>query len=162
QTDGETVMQLCVRTCVARNVRLEDHTDLTADRLAEDARRNDAAAQRELLEVYGLFASEYDYRAVDGAILPLGGVAVGVGRTTGRPGLHSYGAIQALERLLDVVRDDGFVLASDYGPTQLTAGDDFEHQRFSLATFVGVNFGQLKAYFGAGRCEYVEPDEGEP
>jgi tetratricopeptide (TPR) repeat protein len=35
---------------------------------------------------------------------------------------------------------------------------DFEHQRFSLATAVGVNFPLLRAYFGdAKRCRYVEP-----
>jgi hypothetical protein len=50
------VKQLCVRTCVARNIRLEDHTDLTADNLAQRAKTNDVAAQRDLLEVYGLFA----------------------------------------------------------------------------------------------------------
>ncbi len=32
------------------------------------------------------------------------------------------------------------------------------HQRFSLATFVGVNFPLLREYFGEGkRCRYVEP-----
>ena len=30
------VKQLCVRTCVARNVNLEDYTDLTADALAKN------------------------------------------------------------------------------------------------------------------------------
>ena len=36
--------------------------------------------------------------------------------------------------------------------------DEIEHQRFSLATFVGVNFPLLKAYFGKGnRCQFVEP-----
>ncbi len=160
QVEGEAVKQLYVRTCVARNVRLEDHTDLTAERLAEDGQCNDAAAQRELLEVYGLFAVDYDYRLVDVATLPLGEFAVELGRTAGKPLLHSYGAMQALERLLALVHEDGFILASDYGPAQVAGEAEFEHQRFSHATFVGVNFGQLKAYFGAGRCDYVEPDEG--
>jgi tetratricopeptide (TPR) repeat protein len=40
----------------------------------------------------------------------------------------------------------------------VTSRDEFEHQRFSLATFVGVNFSLLKAFFeGGGRCEYLEP-----
>ncbi len=52
--------------------------------------------------------------------------------------------------------EEGFV--NDYGPTQSSEADEFEHQRFSLATFVGVNFAQLRAYFGEGkRCQYVEP-----
>jgi tetratricopeptide (TPR) repeat protein len=41
---------------------------------------------------------------------------------------------------------------------QVTGKDEFEHQRFSLATFVGVNFRLLKAYFGDGnRCKYLDP-----
>jgi tetratricopeptide (TPR) repeat protein len=157
------VKELCVRTCVARNVRLEDHTDLTLDALAQRAKTSDAAAQRDLLEVYGLFASEYDYRPVDPKALPYGEFALEFGRTKTTKLLHSYGAIQALERLLELVHHDGFILANDYGQTQVTARDEFEHQRFSLATFVGVNFSLLKAYFeDGGRCQYVKPfSEGE-
>jgi tetratricopeptide (TPR) repeat protein len=155
---GESVKQLCVRTCVARNVKLADYTDLTAEALAQRAKKNDATAQRELLEVYGLFASEYDYRPVDVATLPLGPFALEWGRTRTQKLLHSYGAIQSLERLLPLVHEDGFILANDYGQTQVTARDEFEHQRFSLATFVGVNFSLLKAYFAeGGRCQYLEP-----
>src|SRR5262249_21952747 len=107
------------RTCVARNVKLEDHSDLTAEALAERAKANDAAAQRDLLEVYGFFASEYDYRPVDVQTLPLGEFAWQFGRTKTRRLLPSYGAIQSLERLLELVGEDGFILANDYGQTQL-------------------------------------------
>ncbi len=110
-----------------------------------------------MLEVYGLFASEYDYRPVDAKTLPLGEFASEFARKNTKRLLHSYGAIQSLERLLELVHADGFILANDYGPTQATAGDEFEHQRFSLATFVGVNFSLLKAYFGDGRCQNVQP-----
>src|SRR5262249_33540398 len=154
----EPVKQLCVRTCVARNVKLEDYTDLTAEALADRAKTGDAAAQRDLLEVYGFFASEYDYRPVDIQSLPHGAFALEFGRTRTKKLLPSYGAIQSLERLLELVREDGFILANDYGQTQLTGQDEFEHQRFSLATFVGVNFRLLRAYFGEGnRCQYLEP-----
>src|SRR5207237_9664730 len=108
--------------------------------------------------VYGLFASEYDFRPVDVNTLPYGAFALEWGRTRTKKLLHSYGAIQCLERLLALVHADGFILANDYGQTQVTAHDEFEHQRFSLATFVGVNFSLLKAYFGAGeRGHYLEP-----
>jgi len=156
--ENDQVKQLYVRTCVARNVRLEDYTDWTAEALAQRAKINDAAAQRELLEVYGLFASEYDYRPVNVKTLPHGEFALQFGRTKTKKLLHNYGAIQALDQLLEMVHDDGFILANDYGQTQVTAKDEFEHQRFSLATFVGVNFSLLKAYFGdGGRCQYLEP-----
>jgi tetratricopeptide (TPR) repeat protein len=159
-TENDTIKQLCVRTCVARNVRLEDYTDLTAESLSQRAKDNDPKSQRELLEVYGLFASEYDYRSVDIKTLPYGEFALEFGRTKTKKLLHNYGAIQSLERLLDLIHDEGFILANDYGQTQVTSKDEFEHQRFSLATFVGVNFSLLKAYFGKGddsRCQYLEP-----
>src|SRR5262249_47387241 len=114
------------------------------------------------LEVYGLFASEYDYRPVDLAALPYGAFATEYARRTSRRLLHSWGAIQSLERLLELVDERGFVLANDYGQTQVTREDEFEHQRFSLATFVGVNFPQLKAYFGeSGLGDFLEPS-GDP
>jgi tetratricopeptide (TPR) repeat protein len=156
--EGDAVQQLCVRTCVARNVRLADHTDLTLPMLQERARSSDPEAKRELLEVYGLFASEYDYRSVDPKTLPKGEFALEYGRPLTHRLLHSYGAIQSLEKLLDLVDDRGFILVNDYGPTQTSREDEFEHQRFSLATFVGVNFPQLRAYFhDGGRCQVVEP-----
>jgi tetratricopeptide (TPR) repeat protein len=158
EIDGERVRQLCVRICVARTVRLQDFTDLTAKQLAERARRADPAARRDLLEVYGLFASEYDYRPVDIKSLPYGEFALDFGRKTSSRLLHNHGAIQSLERLLGLLDDRGFILINDYGQTQRTREEEFEHQRFSLATAVGLNFPLLKAYFGeAGRCQYLEP-----
>ena len=65
ELEGDKVRQLCVRTCVARNVNLKDRTDMTLNMLQERAASKDPAARQELLEVYGLFASEYDYRPVD-------------------------------------------------------------------------------------------------
>ncbi len=160
--EGAQPRQLCVRTCVARNVRLEDFTDLTAAQLADRAKKGGAEAEGDLLEVYGLFASEYDYRPVDVASLPHGKFALDHARGHSRRLLHSYGAIQSLERLLELVQDRGFILVNDYGQTQTTREDEFEHQRFSLATFVGVNFPLLHAFFAdGGRCQFLEPSGDE-
>ena len=51
---------------------------------------------------------------------------------------------------------------NDYGQTREVSTTEFEHQRFSLATFVGVNFPLLGRYF-AGREDlcWEEPEEGE-
>src|SRR5439155_2254005 len=65
----EGAQQLYVRTCLARNVRLEDFSDMTVEQLRQRAKSTDSRAKQELLEVYGLFASEYDYRPVDIASL---------------------------------------------------------------------------------------------
>jgi tetratricopeptide (TPR) repeat protein len=159
---GDEIKQLCVRTCVARNVKLEDFTELSAKALAERAKTGDAAAKRDLLEVYGLFASEYDYRPVDLKTLPLSDFALEFGRPRTKRLLHSYGAIQSLERLLELVHEQGFILVNDYGQTQSQLDEEFEHQRFSLATFVGVNFPELRTYFGEKKQHrWVEPFGGE-
>ncbi len=156
--DGEDVRQLCVRTCVARNVKLADYTDMPLNLLQDKAKSTHPGDRQELLEVYGLFASEYDYRPVDVASLPHGPFALEHGRRITKRLLHSYGAIQSLERLLEMIPADGFILANDYGQTQTSRDDEFEHQRFSLATFVGVNFPLLKTFFADGcRCQVVEP-----
>jgi tetratricopeptide (TPR) repeat protein len=156
--EGEVVKQLCVRTCVARNVRLADYTDLTPAQLRQRAEAAEGRARDELLEVYGLFASEYDYRPVMASSVPYGEFAVEYGRKRTKRLLHSYGAIQCLEKLLGMLADGGFILVNDYGPTQTSRDDEFEHQRFSLATFVGVNFPLLREYFGEQkRCVYLEP-----
>lgn len=147
EVNGDKVKQLCVRTCVARNINLKEHTDLTIKQLQERAKSNDPQAKKELLAVYRLFASEYDYRPVDPRKLPLSEFVMDFAQRGSKRILHSYGAIQALERLLDLVADDGFILVNDYGQTQIKREDEFEHQRFSLATFVGVNFPLLREYF---------------
>ncbi len=166
--DGDAVRQLCVRTCVARKVRLADYTDLTADQLRQRAQSSDPRARDELLEVYGLFASEYDYQAVrDGAPLApradSDGTGIGQAKSargaSGAPWpappyfdfaveyargwtkrlLHSYGAIACLEKLLGMLAPGGFILVNDYGPTQTSGDDEFEHPRFSRRFFSYVS-----------------------
>src|SRR5438105_6817862 len=90
--------------------------------------------------------------------MPYSEFAIDLGRMLTKRLLHSYGAIQCLEKLLSLLTDGGFILVNDYGQTQITRDDEFEHQRFSLATFVGVNFSLLRVYFGERkRCDYIEP-----
>jgi len=108
-TDAQ-IKQVCVRTCLARNVKLDDFTELSVEALAERARSTDPAARQDLLEVYGLFASEYDYRPVDLRTLPHSDFAAAFARNRTRRVLHSYGAIQSLESLLELVQ--GFILAN--------------------------------------------------
>ena len=107
-----------MRTCLARNVRVEDYTDLKVESLEKRSRTNDPTVKRDLLEIYGLFASEYDYRPLDIKTLPHGEFALRFGKGKTNRLLHSYGAIQSLERLLELVKDGGFILMNDYGQTQ--------------------------------------------
>src|SRR5258708_3608338 len=149
QWEGEQVRELHVRTCVGRIVTLADYPDLTPPQLRERGKSADPRAREELLEVYGLFASEYDYRPVDPNKLPYGRAALELFRPLTKRLLHSYGAIQCLEKLLSLLAEGGFILVNDYGQTQMTRDDEFEHQRFSLSAFVGVNFSLLRRYFSS-------------
>ncbi len=158
QFEQDQVKQLCVRTCVARNVKLADFTDMSIEQLQVKAKSSSQRDKDELLEVYGLFASEYDYQPVDVKTIPYGEFGYEYGRRSTKRLLLNHGAIQSLERLLGMVQEGGFILINDYGQTQITFDDEFEHQRFSLATAVGLNFPLLKAYFTDGpKCEWVEP-----
>jgi tetratricopeptide (TPR) repeat protein len=80
--------------------------------------------------------------------VPYGETAVQFARSSGQ-GLvvHNYGAIQALERLLPLVRETGFILINDYGQVAPETAGDFQHQRYSQSTFIGINFPFLKACF---------------
>jgi len=158
ELEGDEVRQLCVRICVARNIPLSDHTDMTIGMLQERAKSKDAKARQELLEVYRLFASEYDYRPVDPANLPYGTFAVEYARGVAKQVLLNYGALQSLEKLLSVLHDHGVILMNEYGQTQVSRDDDFQHQRFSLTTAVGLNFPLLKAFFTRTKeFKWVEP-----
>lgn len=158
----ERVRQLCVRTCVSRNIRLSDFTDLSIEQLRERAESTNPKARQELLEVYGLFASEYDYRPVDVKTILYGEFAHQYGRTRSKRLLANFGAMECLSRLLEFVADDGFILMNEYGHSQIGRDDEFEHQRFSYATAVGLNFPLLRAYFAdSQKHQWLEPSGDE-
>jgi tetratricopeptide (TPR) repeat protein len=157
---GDEVQQLCVRTCLARGVKLSDYTPFTAEDLARKAASSDPRDHRDLLPLFGLFTSEYDYQPVDVARLAYGAAAVHFARSHAGSGLHSYGAIQSLERLLGLFHERGFILINDYGSPGATNVEEFEPQRYTGSTFVAVNFALLKSYFAdTGPYHWVEPAE---
>jgi tetratricopeptide (TPR) repeat protein len=162
RVEGEAVTQLHVRSCIARSADLRGYTDLTPEELGRlaDAPEPVFGALR---RVASLLASEYAYRPVNPRDVPLGEFAVQFARSTGQ-GLvvHNYGAVQALERLLGLLNDTGFILVNDYGQVRVGGADDFQHQRYSQSTFVGVSFPLLKSYFaGKDSVLWVEPVEAD-
>jgi tetratricopeptide (TPR) repeat protein len=158
---GAAPRQLAVRTRLSRGVELRHHTSASAGELAQWAASANLAQRRRLLDLYTLLAVDYGYLPVELDRVPHGDFAARAANRGGcRTLLHSYGAIDCLERLLGLVMDDGFILMNDYGPTKLADADDFQHQRYSGSTFVGTNFALLRDYFDEtqGHC-WVEPDE---
>jgi tetratricopeptide (TPR) repeat protein len=161
--EGQEFRELWVRSCLARGADLRAYTDLTLDDLVRIAQGTDAQSSKELREVYGLLSAEYEYRPVNPADLPYGDTAVRFARATAaRLVVHNHGAIQALERLRGLVRDTGFILINDYGSMRAEGADEFQHQRYSHSTFVGINFPLLKAHFTqVAENSWVEPSEDE-
>jgi tetratricopeptide (TPR) repeat protein len=161
--EGEQVQQLHVRTCLPRGADWRPLLDAREDELRQLGESPDAKLRNELLAVYPHLVAEYQYRPASAAELPYAAFALEQARQAGgRPVLHSHGALRCLESLLGLLAEGGFVLVNDYGQTKEVAAEEFEHQRFSLATFVGVNFPLLGAYFsGKPDRRWVEPDEGD-
>jgi tetratricopeptide (TPR) repeat protein len=161
--EGEEVQQLCVRTCLARGVTLGDHTDAGVEDLARWAKSSDPGEQAEFLALFSLFASDYTYCPVALADIPHGDFATRFARQAGhRSILHNFGALQCLERLLGLVREGGFILINDYGNIEVAGAEEFQHQRFSQSTSVGINFPLLEAYFqGAAHAHWLKPEEGD-
>ncbi len=152
------VRQLYVRTCLARGVKLEEFTDLTVEELGQYAASDDIVKQREVLKIFGLLASEYEYRCADVGQIAYGEFAVEFARARSDQIVLNHGAIQCLERLLDRIDEEGFVLINDYGHTKFARRDEYEHQRFSHTTAMGVFFPLLHAYFAeAKRCRWFQP-----
>jgi tetratricopeptide (TPR) repeat protein len=162
EADDQEVRHLCVRTCLARGVQLGEFTNLTREDLARRAQSSDPNDKRDLMKVFGLFTTEYDYRGTDVARLPYGEFAAQFARSRRGSVLHNWGALQCLERLLALTHPQGFILFNDYGSPENAATSEFEHQRFAGATCVGINLGLLKAYFAdGGRCQWVQPTEDD-
>jgi tetratricopeptide (TPR) repeat protein len=95
--------------------------------------------------------------------LPHGEFAARFARSTSQRSIvHNYGAIQALERLLGLLHEPGFILINDYGASRPESADDFQHQRYSQSTFIGINFPLLQSYFtDTTPTQWVEPPEGD-
>jgi tetratricopeptide (TPR) repeat protein len=155
------IAQLFVRTCLARGVDLAQHTKMSAEELSEIARSTDPKVKRELQEVYSLFASEYDYQPAEPGSVPFDNIAQQFALFSNSSYVwHSYGAMQSLERLLTLICDDGFILLNEYGHTDPSVAQDFEHQRFSQSTSIGLNFPELKWFFTEFmKCRWEEPEE---
>ncbi|VTR91661.1 tetratricopeptide repeat protein : Uncharacterized protein OS=Delftia acidovorans CCUG 274B GN=HMPREF9701_05386 PE=4 SV=1: TPR_16 [Gemmata massiliana] len=162
--------QLCVRTCLARGVDLREYTEYTCTDLVHLAGSANPAERESLLDLFGLFASEYDYRPVRCEDLPYSALIADA--VPNREGLmvHCYGAIASLEKILALLHARGIILVNDYpGLEGFESGAQFEHQRYGNGVFVGINFDLLKRYFTDWSCaagseflgsvDWVEPEQ---
>jgi tetratricopeptide (TPR) repeat protein len=157
--EGGDFRQLHARTTLPACADWKALTRASRAELLQLANSPDDASRHELLAVYPLVTAEYEYRPVLPGQVPIADfVLPEVRLAEGKPVLHNHGALASLEALLGVLHEDGLILINDYGQTKEVTAEDFEHQRFSLATFVGINFPLLGRYFSAdGRACWREP-----
>jgi tetratricopeptide (TPR) repeat protein len=155
------LFQLCVRTCLARGIDLREYTNDSSEDLARLAASDNPDDRSRLLNVFGLFTTEYDYRAIQPERIPYGSfIRDFIGRQPATV-VHSHGAIACLERLLDLLGPRGFILINDYGSSEPATQYEFEHQRYTGSTFVGVNFALLGQFFAkAGNEDKDRHEEG--
>jgi hypothetical protein len=159
------VSEIYVRTCLARGVDLREHSHLCLEDICLRAASRGIDAQRDLIDLYPLFAIEYEFRPVDVERIPYGRFAVKYANDHGQRFLvHNYGAFRCLEGCLKVLADGGFILINDYPINQAkTSADECMYQKFAGSTAIGLNFPLLRAYFEAVYgVEWVEPAEDDP
>jgi tetratricopeptide (TPR) repeat protein len=161
QIDDDGIRQLYIRTYLARGVELQAHTHLGIEEIARLADADDPQSLDALAPLYGFFASEYDYRPVDAASLPFGEAAVELARGKVRYTLHNYGALRCLSRLMDLLRDDGFILVNDYGLAIMEDTEEpYRPQRFSDSSAVWLNFALISECLKQGGMpEWIAPDQ---
>lgn len=156
------VRELFVRTCLARHIDMKRQLGPDLAQIARKASSVNANERRELADLYEMFHAEYDYLPAAVNDLPYAQFAVDFARTKAfsKRILLNYGAIQCLEGLLDLVQNSGFILINDYEYKPQTGLAEFQHQVFSNAAFVGVNFSLIRAFFDSTGYSWVQPTNG--
>jgi len=156
--DGQ-VKQLYVATYLARGVKLDEHTDLTAEEIAVCASSDNVEERRRLIDLYPLFALEYEYRTETTTRFPFVDLIPGYVAYADRHFVHNYGAMTCLEQLTELLHKNGFMIINDYGQTNpKESAEGVTHQKFSGSSAIGLNFSLLKAFCESRCLQWVEPD----
>lgn len=158
--DG-TVEQLCLRTHLTDDPGLlKLYSSPPLDDLRALAQSPGAEALASLIPLSSLFECELAFRADEAASLPYLEWAVGP-TPDGQHVTLNVGALGCLDRCLERVAPDGFVLLSDYGAVRDDAPADLKvAQRFGVTTAIGLNFPVIERYV-ASRGAHVRKAPGD-
>ena len=142
--------QLCFRTHLNDDPGLlKLYAAPSLDELRTLAQSTDTGTFAKLIPFSSLFDSELAFRTDGAAALPYIDRALG----TAPDGQHvtlNFGALHCLDRCLERIATDGFVLLSDYGPVRDDAPADLKiAQRFGITTAVGLNFPVIERYLAS-------------
>lgn len=154
------VEQLCVRARLAHNTILRDFSPRSIEQLrllAEDGSETDIL---ELSDIADVLVAEFQFDSKEIDAIPdldLNGVVEGQSQ------VNSFGALALLRRLGSRLHEHGCMIVNDYGTEFEDSGQDFEHQRYSGATFVGVHFQTLgKQLEDSSELAMIAPVKGVP
>lgn len=144
--DGQ-IHQLYAQTSIAGHNRWRPFLNVSEEELLFLARSTSLEERCQLMPIANLLLSEYRYQPVQTEAVPYARFVRDVVQdAAGRPVLVNHGAMQSLEALLALVKEDGFILVNDYGQTNGIVCEDFEHQRYSYSTSIGLNFPLLREF----------------
>ncbi len=155
----DTWCEQYVRTRVQDTVNARKVLGDRLDEIVASARAGDEAAMRRIAPHEYLFSTERIYVPIDEGELTMGGAAGAffdaaraVGGEAIERTLFSHGALKSLDRSLDLLRDDGFMIHSDYGwRTLRTSAEIGNFQYFSGSTAIGLNFPLVEHFVEAFR-----------
>jgi tetratricopeptide (TPR) repeat protein len=161
------IEQLCVRTCLDRDVVLEDYTALSLAEVINLAGATDEAAKQELVDLYPALVVDLRYEALAAGELPEEDTLDAVlPSRTDEPVVHSHGALACLRALVERLTAGGFVLFSDFAARERdpAAPEHAPYPIYGGAIAVGINFGEIEnAALRWSRCSFHAPvasDEG--
>jgi len=156
--------QLCVRT----HLNDEEPSGVANGRARLDEVRrladsDDSQHQARLISMLTMMEFEAAFLPLDGEP-PYSAQALEMGEQLERITL-SYGALQCLEHCQELLRRDGFMLISDYGPTrveQLAA--HASSQRFGPTCAFGVNFPLIESHLAklGVQVQAADGDDEQP
>ncbi len=172
---GDQWLQVQVQTRIDDTQVAAMVSEVPLDQLGALVKGDDDAALDRLVPLYELFCMERAFFPIDIADVPGREELERFHNDVVKPWakahpdhagqvrvLHSRGALNSLRASLPVLREDGFVLLSDYGWTKL---EDLltvkQHQRFGPATAMGLNFCFLDAQVAADGARVQIPSDDD-
>lgn len=146
--------ELHVRTRLDRAADLRDYTHLDAEAVRA---RVDAGQWEEIVDIAPALTLDTAWRPLTPAAVACAEDLPGR-LPQDRAFLHSHGALRCVRGCVDLLREGGFVLLSDYPASP----DSPFYERYGGSMAVGLNFGQLEERLVASQTGWVAPVEDAP
>jgi tetratricopeptide (TPR) repeat protein len=162
QKKEETLLELCVRTNLNRNnANFKEYANLSYENIRELAASKDPESRNTLSRIVDALEFQTQYLSIDNRLEIYAPILQRMGYESNKL-LLNHGAIQCLERCLELTKNQGWILINDYGPSNQDEMDGFgPAQRFGSTIANGLNFPMLKKHFENGSYDFIVPDGNE-